>query len=476
MAEASHRTSTLAAALAVGGLLGYLFGRGRRKDVDPAAQQAYEEKLLCDATCLGALKQSQSLEAEQDDVILISKLRGLWAQMSPDAKAIAAGFPYSPRVMGCILEVAGSEIESTVVGSAFGTPAPRLPKSAIKCLRDSWASIDKEAFITNFFERLRADPSLDIVSKMQESPAAIPANWLKFLELLLKLLDTDTMPRLERIMQAAFQLARKHWNLQMDHLAAFKSALVRAITAQQEAKDKRRISRVWEALCYTLLAPAAPQLALMCNLSELASATAAPLPTPGGGPQAAGIAAQGVALLEMGLTMTAQSASASTANEAAKAAEVVRKLAEARGWLLECVRDDVNAYCGLLATVFAKPPRSALEEAVGSMTQHEAEEAERRRWLRRATEVPLRVAEVATGCAAACVECSSIKESLRGDWLAGVNILRAAVQVSIKNVEINAEHLNDKFGSDVQSRLARVADMDSIWEALLKPSSPQQRP
>mmetsp|Transcript_18314 Transcript_18314/g.42768 ORF Transcript_18314/g.42768 Transcript_18314/m.42768 type:complete len:475 (-) Transcript_18314:59-1483(-) len=473
MADISHRTSALAAALAVGGILGYLLGRSQRKAKD-LETSGFDERRLSDASCLTALQHSKTFEMEQDDALLIAQLRGLWAQMSLEAKEAASALAFTPRVMGCLLEVAASEIESNVAVSTFGTPAPRLPKSAVKSLRDSWSSIDKELFVNTFLERLRSDSSAAALSNMLASPAAIPANWLKFLELILKLLDTDSMPRLERIMQAALLLARKYWHLEMGHLAAFKSALIKAVATQQDAKDKRRIGRLWEALCYTLLAPSAPQLAMMSNISELARATAAPLPTPGGGPQAAAIAAQGVALLEMGLTMTAQTAPASASHDSAKSIEVVRKLAEARGWLLECVRDDVNAYCGLLATVFAKPPRSALEESVESMTQHEAEEAERRRWLRRATEVPLRVAEVATGCASACVDCTSIKESLKGDWLAGVHILRTAVQVSVKNVEINAEHLNDKFGSDVQSRLARVADMEAMWEALLHPSQPQR--
>jgi len=412
-----------------------------------------EMQTLEDATCLTFLANDlDSFQKDKDDVKLVDIFQKTWKKMSPKAHELAMGLVYSPRILGCLVEA----IAMATGLEANNQPmvAPRLPSAAIAWLRKSWQNIPQGTFGTEFFDRLYAeDPSLKQVFAFE---VARPSNVTKAVQMLLDHLEIELVPRLERMVHAVAALSRTFGRLRMSHMAPIKRALVRTVVAAAStSKEKSTTNRAWEAFFYSIAAVAAPHLVLTDNLSELADATAATLPTPGGGPQAGAIAAQGIALLEMSLGITALSQGSTSVPE-----EVATKLNEARGWLLSSVRDDVNAYCGLLSSVYGRGlgSREAPDEA--------ACEAEYKRWLRRATEVPLRVAEVSTGAAIACLPCKrSIKHSLKGDWIAGVKLLRTAVEISTKNVAINLQD-GGRVAMDIDTRLSRLRDTEPPWEDL----------
>jgi len=246
----------------------------------------------------------------------------------------------------------------------------------------------------------------------------------------------------------------------MSHLAAIKRAFIRSVIAHAP-KEKKKVNQAWEALIYSLVAVAGPHLVLQDRTDELAAATASPLPSPGGGPHAGAVAAQGVALLEMSLSITALSQGGTATPE-----EVQNKLHEARGWLVDAVRNDVNAYCGLLSSVYSRGVCTADGEDAATRS---AEENEARRWLRRAIEVPLRIAEVSMGAAVACLPCRrQIKRSLQGDWIAGAKLLRTATEISMKNVMINAKEMDykTKAANDIDKRMTQLRDTEPPWEDL----------
>lgn len=421
------------------------------KDV-PLAEDP-EMQTLEDATCLTFLSHElDSFQKNKDDAKLVDIFQKTWKKMSPKAHAFAAGLEYTPRLLGCLLEA----IAMATGLEANNQPmvAPRLPSATVDWLRKSWENVPQDAFGNDFFERLYAeDPSLREVFAYD---VARGSNATKAVQMMLDQLEFELVPRLERMVHAIAALSRKYGKLRMAHMAPIKRALVRTVVAAAPtSKEKSTTNRAWEAFFYSMAAVAAPYLVLADNLSELADATAATLPTPGGGPQAGAIAAQGIALLEMSLGITALSQGSNPVPE-----EVATKLNEARGWLLSSVRDDVNAYCGLLSSVYGRglAGRESPDET--------ASEAEYKRWLRRATEVPLRVAEVSTGAAIACLPCKrSIKYSLKGDWIAGVKLLRTAVEISTKNVAINLQD-GGRVAMDIDTRLSRLRDTEPPWEDL----------
>jgi len=280
---------------------------------------------------------------------------------------------------------------------------------------------------------------------------------------LLDHLDAERVPRLESLVHAIAATSCKFGRLQLEHLAPLKRALVRTVTSYAPTKqEKKAVNRAWEAFFYALAAVMAPHLVKEGNIDEVAAASAASLPIPGCGTHAAFIAANGAALLEMSLGTTALSQGGSSAPE-----EVSAKLREARTWLIDCAKDDVNAYCGLLSSVYAQ---GSLEDpSVAKAGSETAEDALRRLWLRRAAEVPMLVAELATGTAAACLPCKKfIKPSLKGDWIAGAKLLRTASEISLKNVALN---LKDMGGvgkaADVEKRMAKMRDAEPPWEDLM---------
>jgi len=275
--------------------------------------------------------------------------------------------------------------------------------------------------------------------------------------MLLDQAEIEHVPRLERLAHGIAALSSKFSKLRLSHMAPIKRALVRTVVAFAPGNQKAITNKVWEAFFYSIAAVAAPPLVLSENLSDLTHATASTLPTPGGGPLAGVIAAHGIGLLEMCLGIGALGAPQSAPTD------LMSKLTEARSWLVGCVRDDVNAYCGLLSSVYG---RNLGGDEGMSASAVAAREAEYRRWLRRATEVPLKVAEVTTGAGVACLPYKkTIKHSLRGDWIVGVKLLRTAVEISRKNAAINMQD-GGRVASDLELRVTRLRDIDPPWEDL----------
>lgn len=421
---------------------------------DPPLADDPEMQTLEDATCLTFLGNDLAMfEKGKDDAKLVDIFQKTWKKMSRPAHTLAIGLEYSPRCLGCLLEaIAAAEgLECNLEPMV----SPRLPSGAVEVLRSSWQNVPEGTFGSEFLRRLFAEDS-----NLQEVfgfPVARAENITKAVQVLLNQLEFELVPRMERIVHATAALSWKFGKLRMCHMAPIKRALVRTVVAVAPPKEKANVNRAWEAFFYTIAAVAAPHLVLADNIQGFANATAATLPTPGGGPHAGAVAAHGIALLEMSLGITSLSqGSNSTPNE------VVVKLQEARGWLINLVRDDVNAYSGLLASVYARGLGGAAE-GEGTLS---GTEAEYRGWIRRATEVPLRVAEVSTGAAIACLPFKrEIKKSLQGDWIAGVKLLRTAVEISRKNVQINLQDAG-RVALDIEARVARLRDAEPPWEDL----------
>jgi len=425
------------------------------KDLPLAADP--DMQTLEDATCLAFLEHEMTdFGKGKDDAKLVDILQKTWKKMSRPAHLLSLKLEYNPRSLGCLVEaIAAAEgLEATEAPMV----APRLPPATVALIHKSWEQVPKDSFGEQFLQRCyEEDPELKQVFAY---PVACASNITKAVQMLLDQLEMELVPRLERMVHGAAALSFKFGCLRMSHMATIKRALVRTVVAAAPPGEKRDANRAWEAFFYSLAAVAAPYLVLADNLTDFAAATAAALPTPGGGPHAGAVAAHGVALMEMCLGITALSQ-----NGVAAPDEICAKLREARGWLVSSVRDDVNAYCGLLSSVYGRGI-GGREPAAGDASAASAAEAEHRRWLRRAIEVPLRIAEVSTGAAKACLTYKrQIKHSLHGDWIAGVKLLRTAVEISRKNVSINLQE-GGRVSTDVDTRLARLCDTDPPWEDL----------
>jgi len=413
-----------------------------------------DQQVLEDAMCLTFLaNELAAFEIGKDDATVVDACAKVWKKMSRAAHMLAIGLEYSPRCLGCLLEA----ITSAEGLGATNEPmvSPRLPANAVALLRSTWQYVPQDGFGMEFMKRAcDEEPSLTDVF---DCPVARPDNLAKVVQMLLDQAEIELVPRLERLSHGIAALSSKFGNLRMSHMAPIKRALVRTIVAFVPGNQKASANKAWESFFYAIAAVAAPHLVLSENLTNSTHATAASLPTPGGGPLAGLVAAHGIGLLEMSLGIGALSAPQSAPTD------LMSKLAEARSWLVGCVRDDVNAYCGLLSSVYARSLGGDEEQSAAAAA---AREAEYRSWLRRATEVPLRVAEVTTGAGVACLPYKKqIKHSLRGDWIAGVKLLRTAVEISRKNISINAQD-GGRVASDLEVRVTRLRDMDPPWEDL----------
>lgn len=398
------------------------------------------------------------------DATMQEELQKLWRPMSRVAQARAAAFEFTPQILACLLQaVAAVERSDPEVNSA-PMVAPRLPSSTVRALRESWAHVQKERFGDDFFARLYAeDPSLQAVFA---SSAARPSNAAKVVQMLLDLLDVEQVPRLEKVVHALAVIGMHFSRLRLAHLAPIKRALVRCVTAFSPSGEKKRTNQVWEAFFYSLCAVMAPALIMDNSLTEVVAATAAALPMPGGGTHAGILAANGSALLEMCLSITTL-----TQSDQAAPQEVLHKLHEVTGWLLQAVKDEVHAYCGLLCASLAVSLPPAKHGSNRPPEQRSpAEEAECRLWQRRAIEVPINVAEISVGIATTCLPSRrTIKRSLHADWVAGAKLLRTATEISMRNAQINFTASGQRGGREdgLDRRFAKLRDSDPPWEDLI---------
>jgi len=428
-----------------------------------------EMNVVEDSVCLASFSRCPYSDAS-DSVEVTENFRNMWARMSRRAQGIAVTLDYTPKILGCLLEAIAS-VEGLAV-TELPMVAPRLPAATVKLLRESWAKTPKDAFGEEFLIRLFGEDAFgeeflhrlfnenDDLHNSVNKAIARPKFIVQFVQLLIDLLDPESVPRLERVTHAAAALSRHFGRLRMKHMGALKRALTRTTVMYVPAKDKRKISRAWEAFFYALAAVAAPHLTLSASVSEFLAAAASPFPFTTHG---ALMAAQGVALLEMCLGMTATQ-TASSKNECLPR-EVVAKLGEARGWLVESVRNEVNAFCGLLASTYGR-----VQDASPGMDM-EREENERRLWQRRATEVPLKVADYSIGVANTCLNYRKrIVRSLENDWLAAARFLQAATEVSMTYTRTNLSYMGKDQQGDIEPQLARLQNelesSRSVWQEL----------
>jgi len=394
----------------------------------------------------------QELDAQAPHAPKINEeFQRVWKKLTRVAQALAVSFDYTPFVFGCLLEsiAAVGPLQVTISPMV----APRLPPKTVALLRETWSAVPKEAFCSDFFERLYAEDKA--LSEVFACEVGRPSNVWKVVQLLLDLLDPEQVPRFELIVHSIAVLSHEYGGLRMRHLAPLKRALVRTVVAHAES-EKKRVNRMWEAFFYAMAAVAAPHLTLSDSICEFSLATASSLPIPGGGTHAGAIAAHGISLLEMCLSVSALSQGGKRAPEG-----VIAKLCEARQWLIDLVRNDVNAYCGLLASVYGDP---GPDEAGSSGA--DVGETERRRWQRWATEVPLRVAELAMGTAVRCLSYGKqVNPSLEGDWISGAKLMRTALEISLKNVNLNIRGAS-MGANDLELRLGRLTGTDPPWEDL----------
>lgn len=439
-----------------------------------------EMQTLEDAVCLVGLGRSSSSGVETNMLGPVSpadenqtkdRIRKLWRRMSPYAQATAASFTFSPHVLGCFLQAIATEEGLEVTMSPM--VAPRLPSAVVALLRESWKLVPKEKFGKDFFQRLYTeDPRL---KEVFDYPIARPENVPKVVEMLLDLLDTEQVPRLERIAHAMAALGMKFGRLRTKHFGAIKRALSQSVYACAKAGEKKKCNQAWEALFYSLFAVVGPCLLMGDSPVEIAASTSAALPTPGGGTHAGMIAANGTALLEKCLGITAISQNGTAAPD-----EVVAKLREAKEWLLQAVKDEMHAHCGLMCCVIAHVTVAKAAPTAASSASNSAaggprpplaqwEEAERRLWQNRAIEVPLKVAEYCTGVASVCLGARRhLKKSLYPDWLAGAKLLRTATEISLRAAQLNLHESRSRtqVSDGLEKRFAKLRDAEPPWEDL----------
>eukprot|EP00929_Paragymnodinium_shiwhaense_P039545 TRINITY_DN20757_c0_g1_i1.p1 TRINITY_DN20757_c0_g1~~TRINITY_DN20757_c0_g1_i1.p1 ORF type:complete len:646 (-),score=158.59 TRINITY_DN20757_c0_g1_i1:202-2073(-) len=419
-----------------------------------------EVQTLEDAIGLVFLKHElpYAAKAMKEDSQLVDLLLKEWKKLGRPAQARALAIDYSPRVLGCLVQAIATA-EGLVDSGQTPMVAPRLPRKTVSTIRQSWANVPKDAFGSDFLQKAFAEDNT--LAPVLDFEVCRADNLWKVIQVLVDLLDSAHMPQFERIIRSIAALSHEFGRLRAVHLAPLRRALLRTILGYC-SKDKKKVNRVWEAFFYSMMAVAAPDMVLRSSIPECSDATATALPIPCASSYAGALAAHGIGLMEMCLNVSATSAGGQQCPP-----EVAAKLFDARNWLVDAVRSDVNAYCGLLATVYGNDPGAGPGEDIqigeGKIS---AEETERRLWNRRATEVPLRMAEVSMGTAIACLPCcKQVKASLQPDWIAGSKLLRTAMEISLKSVSVNILGV-PRGGTDLEQRRARLLDTESPWKDL----------
>lgn len=399
---------------------------------------------LEDALALATFSQKLQILNEEDPK---TQLPRLWKKMSQKARMSALSLDYAALGGGMSGAAAlCALLEVIAAGSAATGEVPNLPDLIVKTLQSSW----KEAVAKNDFDAefcniiVKEHPEL---KELLESSLLRGHNIINIIGYLVELLQGKRIHHFQRIAHA-LAVAGHMAGLRLLHLARVKHALVDIMTkvAEQQGSNSKAVNRAWHAFFYAFGAVAAPYLVTEDRLEEIAAATASALPTPGGGPHAAIASVHGTALLEMCLRI-------SNPKGDAIPADLLPKLRDNSRKLIQCARDDANVYCGFLAAVYATTSEDDLE---------------RLRWLKKATEVPVSVAELALKTGTAGLHSKRVvKQSLKGDWIAGAKLLRTGLEISLKNVSINLRSLGTNRYSEISDRLAKLREFEPPWEDLL---------
>lgn len=473
-------------------------------------------QIIEDATCLVFLETeldhfaATGISGPKNDASIINILCKTWLKMSRNGQALALGIQtYSPRMLGCLSEAIERAEQATARSEAV-EPAPDfevpwLTDATWTVLDASWKSISAGADTSGavaygeaFFEALHADePNCVSGEEMRtvfDYPVCTPLNISKVVEELVGLLrhrvptsepevksaaanglaepesavPPATPPRVSSVLRAVARLSRRFGALRFAHAGRIKSALIAAAKYVLSVKGEwntKTTARAWQAFGYACAALLCPALLAEEPVPTLALAVAEPLPTPGGGPIAALCVAIGCGLIEMAASITALNPK-TQAEDKQRCDGACTELAELRAQMLRLSQDDVHRYCSLL---------SAIYECPGVEKQYK-----KTKWTLKCAETPMLVVKRAVTVLHMALTpqqhgaplVSILARSVQGDWLAGAELLRAAVTTSIKNARINLAPAQPgtELDSDSAAILAKVdalqADFDSLMAVL----------
>lgn len=405
-------------------------------------QEDRDLRSLEDALALATLVQTLPVLKEDPSK---TQLPRLWKKMSPQAQMAAISVDYADLCGSGATGAAAfcSLLEVIAAGGVTGEgEMPNLPKLTLQTLQSSWKASAASGFDEEFCKIIAQEhPDLE---EVLASPLLKGTKIINVIGFLVQLLEGGHVNKFQRICRA-LAVTSHMAGFRLLHLARVKHALVETMS-RRETVNQKEVNRAWNAFFYTFGSVATPCLVTKDRLEEIVAATASALPTPGGGPHGAIAAAHGTALLHMCLRISISTGGTITE-------ELLATLQGYSSSFLQCARDDAKVYCGFLAAVYA----SSSED-----------DPERLRWLKRATEVPISVAELALKTGTACLHCKrACKQSLKGDWIAGAKMLKTALEISMKNVAINLRSLGANRYSEIGQRLAKLREFEPPWDDLL---------
>jgi len=384
-----------------------------------------EMQVLEDAACLTFLSHGlDDFGKGKDDAKMVDIFAKTWKKMSRAGHRWALEVEYSPRMLGLIVQ----GIAQAEVSEGQAREVPWLGEETGKIVREAYDRLQRETlgFGALFLQRLDAK-----CRKVMDWPVCRAQNISKVVDELISLhsrgSDDGAVPsRFEGVIRAAAALGSRFGGLTMDDMHSIKDSAVRVV-----AEHVLEAARPWEAFVYAVAAVMAPPLMVHSPVADFCSAVARPLPTPGGGPAAAVSASVGIALLEMSAEISARKKGWTAPCE---------HFMDLRNQAMEQARSDAHAYCGLLSSVY----EHVYARPIGKQE----------RWTRYAAEAPVRVIELCFEAVryAKSIDRQLLLKSVRGDWEAGVQHLRAAVAISKHNVSLNLQGAAGAWASELTHR------------------------
>eukprot|EP00928_Gymnodinium_smaydae_P030277 TRINITY_DN22559_c0_g1_i1.p1 TRINITY_DN22559_c0_g1~~TRINITY_DN22559_c0_g1_i1.p1 ORF type:complete len:611 (-),score=54.61 TRINITY_DN22559_c0_g1_i1:89-1738(-) len=420
----------------------------------------FEESVLQDAIGVAFFASRHQVESAKDEDA-IQRFTLAWTRMGHLARSIVLSFEYGVEVFGCLLVAVASA--EHLEANALSLGVPRLPTPAVREIQRVWAHVSPDSFgfkCKEWFLRTEREdrlhnqlfePSLEHVLR---DSAVRPSHIWKFVKLVVDHLDTEHLPWTARLIHGMTAVCQSCGKVRSMHLAVCKRGFVRVAVSFMPPEDKKQATRLFEALFYIFASVAAPHLVMTDKLEEVGQSTSTVFPSPGGAPHSASMATNGVGLLEMCLTITA----AHRGQRRPPSDRLPYKLREARCWLMQLMREEINSNCAHLAAVCV----SSINREYESGNEHVL------MCHRRCVEVPLRIAEVCVGTAVSCLHYDYLNEvvpSLHEDWLAGMAMMRTATE---NTMDIAQFHLQSRPNahSDLERRLQRLKDVDPPWDDL----------
>lgn len=454
----------------------YKVSKQKSKECGDAEMQCIE-----DAACLVFLEEElhAGFPDGKDDAKMIDILQKTWKKMSRAAHVHALNLDYEPRMLGWIVEAIGqAEIADEIDPTSWqdvALPVPVPSQETISVLRETWAKMKGvcPCFGQAWYEELQLDPDYSSdLGLILDFGVCRPANISRLVELLIDLLcDTDKAcpPRFASLLRAASLLASHHASFRLRHLDAMRSALVsticKLVASNGDVQYSKQCKNAWESFGYVIGSQVAPSLLITDPFHDFCAAVAKPLPTPGAGPCAALLAAQGIALIEMSLHVLCKKNQFGLQMQLGDvtARDVIAQLSCLRHEALHDAQKDSHAYCGLLA--------AAIFDTAGGLEGRTERQARRLNWMRRCTIVPLNVAKGAIEAARltlvmqACIKLEA--PSVIGDFETGRELLLSASRVSLKTADLNIESSHGQLESEKDMSL-KLADLHADLQQSLK--------